>query len=1008
MHFNLLGPLEVWEGERRLRIGGPINERVLTMLLLEAGRVVPVVRLVEAVWDEEPPPTAVHQIRKAVGELRRRLPSGRALIVTEPPGYRALVDDCQLDLRLFDTRVRRAQEARAEGLLDNAVIHLKAALALWRGPMFAGAGGALVEATATAWEERYLSAVESSYELRLEAGEAGELVGELRELVDLHPFRESLRRHLMLALYRSGRQVEALDEYGRLRTLLAEELGIDPGPRLSELRDAILRGDSELNGPPPPAPVLTQPPSTVAGTVPCTLPCDLADFTGRQKEVAVLTSAVSASVEETSGPHMLVVDGMGGSGKTALVVHVAHRLAKDHPDGQLYLDLRGFTPGEEPLSAGSALNVLLRAVGVPGESIPEDTLGRIGLWRVTTARRRLLLVLDNAVDAAQVRPLLPASAGGVVLIASRVRLPELEGAEGLSLGLLSEDDSAELMRRIVGAERVAAEPEAAADLIRLCGRLPLALRVCGARLRKRPHWSLRHLAHRLGDGMRIIGELESGDRSVATALRMSYEAMKAEYRDDFLLLSVYPGTDFNVPAAAALLQSDPDGAERALEHLLDVHLLQQFEWGRYSFHDLVRSFAQTLPADAARQAAAARRLVAFILADVERACDALFPGRVRYGFVPGTDEGSVSSRFTGPEEALAWFAREWRNAVTVVHLALQHGLSRHAACIARSICFYLHAQSYLEDFEATARLAVEAARQDGDPELLCVSLINLAVAQWQRDGFQEGIASSEEALAVSVRLDDRRAEAACLSRLGVLSTSVGRLDDAIDYLTRAAAAHRELGLVREEAQSLANLCFAAESQGRHADAVDAGRRAERSARAVGDAGIEVTALGNLALAHLGVGQADEAMRCLRRALRLCEPLRTPALTSLVLSNLAEVAVRTGEPEVARDHATAAVEAARGNGSRARLATAENVLGRVRLAGGEYEHALAHHRSALQYATAIELRMEIARAHKGMGEALRALGLPEAAAQHDRIAAEHFTAMGLSPEPLLLGQPRPAS
>ncbi|MEV7078433.1 BTAD domain-containing putative transcriptional regulator [Streptomyces sp. NPDC093516] len=993
VRFHVLGPLEIWEGERRIKPGGPVNERVLAMLLLEAGRIVPVSRLVQAVWEEEPPSTAVHQVRKAVAELRRRLPSGHEVIVTEPPGYRVALDDGQLDLRMFDIRVRRAQEARAEGLFDNAVMQLKAGLDAWRGPILGGAGGPVIDAAAAVWEERRLTASEQCFELRLDQGESSGLIGELREAVTAHPYREVLRGHLLLALYRAGRQAEALEEYTRLRTSLAEELGIDPGPKLAALYEQILRADPELDAPPVPQDT-KEPPFAVAGTSPCTLPYDLADFTGRQEEIRRLTTAPPADGDRTS-PHILLIDGMGGSGKTALAVHAAHRLADTYPDGQLYLDLRGFTPGEEPLSTGTALGVLLRAMGVPGRSVPEDLLSRIALWRVTSARRRLLLVLDNAVDGAQVRPLLPASPGGLVLITSRVRLPELEGAEGLSLGLLTEEDSVEMVRRILGADRVAAEPDATAHLVRLCGRLPLALRVSAARLRKRPHWSLHHLTERLGDDSRIMGELESGDRSVATALRMSYDAMRPEHRAHFRLLSLHPGADFAVPAAAALLDTDPHSAERTLEHLLDVHLLQEFEWGRYSFHDLVHSFARTLPADdAAQRSAAVVRLAERTVADLERACDTLFPGRVRYGCAPATD-----ARYAGPalrpQEAQQWFAQEWRNVVAVVHLADQHGLHRHAAWLSRGIGFHLHAQNHFSDFERTARLAVDSARKEGDPELLCVSLINQAVARWQRDLFREGIASAEEALEIAAGLGDPRTEAACLSRLGVLCSSVGRLTDAVGYLERAGDAHRALGSAREEAQALANLCFARERLGRLPDAVEAGERAAALARRTGDAGIEVTALANLALALLRLERVEEAAGCLERARELCEPLRSPALTSLVLSNLAEAELAAGRADTAHDHAVAALDLARGHGSRARQATVENVLGRIDGARGEHRRAVERHRAALARATAIGLRTEIAGSHRGLAESLRVLGDVAAADRHGRSARDHAAAMALS-------------
>ncbi|GHJ37214.1 AfsR/SARP family transcriptional regulator [Streptomyces sp. TS71-3] len=677
VRFNVLGALEVWHGDRRLGVGGPVNERVLATLLLEPGSVVPVSRLVEAVWGKEPPPTATHQIRKAVARLRRRIPSGSETIVTESSGYRMVLDGHGLDLRLFDLWTRCARESHAEGRLDDAVGELKAALELWRGPVLAGGGGPLIDALATAWEERRIAAVELGFDLRLDRGETAGVIADLREAVVAHPFREPLVRRLMLALYRAGRQAEAVKEYARIRSLLAEELGVDPGSALAELHEAILRGAPGRTAVQHRRPAAKAAPAPCA---PCALPHDLADFTGRQEELRRLTAATQGEAERT-GPRIVVVEGMAGSGKTALAVHAGHRLAGDHPDGQLYLDLRGFASREEPMSPTRALGELLRAAGVPEERIGEDHDTRLAAWRVTSARRRMLLILDNASCAPQVRSLLPTAAGSLVLITSRVRLTELEGAEQLSLGLLNRRDGVELLRRLVGEERVAAEPEAAARLVDRCGGLPLALRICGARLRKRPHWSLGHLADRLSDDTRLLGEMEAGDRSVAGVLRSSYRVTDESRRDGFRLLSLHPGVDFDLPAAAALLGTEPDSAELTLEYLLDVHLLQQYEFGRYAFHGLVRSFARSLPSPGrTEETAAVRRLAAHTVTGVDRACQVLLPrGVYPLPAAPGGSGSSVPPPREALDRAVRWLDRERCNVLAIIGLARRRGLSQHAA-----------------------------------------------------------------------------------------------------------------------------------------------------------------------------------------------------------------------------------------------------------------------------------------------------------------------------------------
>jgi DNA-binding SARP family transcriptional activator len=366
VHFRILGSFECWDGPDPVRVGGPVHERVLVTLLLEPERVLPVSRLVEAVWDEESPVTAAHQVRKAVAELWQRIPEGRKMIVTEGPGYRAVVAPEQLDLSRFTEGLRQAREAAAAGRTAAAADRLRGALALWRGPVLAGSAGSVIRAASAALEERRLTAVEQLFELRLAAGESGELVGDLREFIGAHP----LRGQLMLALFRSGRQAEALEEYGRVRELLDEQLGIGPGDALQELHQGILRNSPELAAPPPAELPPVSPPPVPDSQPRSTLPYDLRDFTGREEELSRLLWFVEEA--EGSGPLIVAIDGMGGSGKTSLAVRAAHRLADRYPDAQLYLDLRGFTPGEHPLTAAAA-EALLRMLGMPGERMVTAT-----------------------------------------------------------------------------------------------------------------------------------------------------------------------------------------------------------------------------------------------------------------------------------------------------------------------------------------------------------------------------------------------------------------------------------------------------------------------------------------------------------------------------------------------------------------------------------------------------------------------------------------------------------
>ncbi|WP_416968507.1 AfsR/SARP family transcriptional regulator [Streptomyces sp. 4F14] len=1055
VRFNILGSLEGWHDARRLKLGGPTQERVLVTLLLEPDRMVPVPRLVAAAWDDEPPQTASHQVRKAVAALRTRIPGGADLIVTDGTGYRAVLADGQLDLHEFNRRSRRAREASAAGQLHEAVGELRAAVELWRGPVLAGAGGPLLSAASAALEERHMAIAEQYHGLRLELGEAGELVGPLRELISSHPLREALRGQLMLALYRSGRQAEALEEFARVRELLVEELGIDPGAELTRLYEAILRDSPEVaprspvvrgvrvgvtpgaaagatSGPASgpaieaaseaapgvtafaPAPEGTGPdravpdrevpdravpdravpdraaPKAEPADPPRTLPYDLPDFTGRQGE---LERIVAAGRTPGRGAARIVgVDGMGGSGKTALAVHTAHRLAEEYPDGQLFVDLRGFSPGEKPQEAGPVVDSLLRSLGVPDDRMPEGIERRLALWQQLSTRRRLLLVLDNAVDAAQIRPLLPASEGCLVLLTSRMRMLDLDGAEWLSLELLSPADSAALLARTLGPDRIAAEPAAAEQLVKLCGGLPLALRITAARLRNRPRWTLQYLVDRLADETRRLSELSAGERSVEATLRLSYQAMEEPRRAAFRLLALHPGTTLDVHSVAALLDGDVRTAEDTLEHLLDIHLLDQPEMGLYCFHDLVRTYALGLRGDADDRAGAVRRLVSYYVDATEAACDALFPGRTRYEVGTGQRAWDVPE-FGDGEQALAWFRREHDALRAVVEQAGPSGLHRESVVLGRNLMFCLNLLGRHEEFRAAARVAVASARVLGDALLLRVSLGNLGIAHWWLGAFQDGIEAAGEAL--GLESGDRATEAFCLDVLGLLHSALGNFERARAYLEQGIALHRELGSARMEAEALANLSSVLTWSGRYAEAAELAARATELNRRLGERGNEITSLTWLALAHLGLAEDERGRVYLAQALELCDESLQPGNVALVHAHWALLCQRRGREREARVFGDRALELVSVRGTSLRRAAVANVVGVVRRLQGEPERAAALHRRAHRLASALGYRIEVARASAGLGEVLAMTGDQEAASEHRAAARELFDAMGVS-------------
>ncbi|KMO96689.1 hypothetical protein ACS04_16770 [Streptomyces roseus] len=1024
VRFNILGPLEGWMAGDRLKLGGQIYERVLATLLLEPGNIVPVVRLVEAVWDEEPPVTASHQVRKAVADLRRRIPGGGKLIVTDGPGYRVQVGDEQLDLLEFNGHMQQARRAVAVGQPQEAADQLRAALTLWRGPVMSGAGGSVVEAAGAVLEERRLGAAEQLFELRLALGEAGELIGDLRTLIAQHPLRESLRGHLILALYRSGRQAEALAEYAKVRELLVEELGIDPSAQLTKLYEDILRASPELAGPAarpvsvagPPAP---QPPEAAAPDArrsapsgagsdrfptlaslhgaPCTLPPGIPDFTGRERELAEVLEACRQDAGE--GPRVVAIDGMGGCGKTSLAVRTAYQLAEEYPDGQLYADLRGFTPGEKPQRPAATLGGLLRTLGVPADSIPDDEAGLIGLWRATLTGRRLLLLFDNALDAGQVLPLLPSATECLVLVTSRARLLDLDGADWISLGVMEPGESRVMLGEILGDSRVAREPEAAAELADLCGHLPLALRLAVARLRNRPRWTVRYLVERLEDETRRLDELSAGERSVAATLSLSYKALEPELQAAFCLLGLHPGAEVDVYSAAALLETGVRDAEDMLEDLLDMHLLVQNEPGRYAFHDLVRTYALSLgEGRGGREAREADgRLLGYYTAATEAACTLLFPSRRRMDVdAPGTAYALPPMR--REDRTLEWFDRESSGIQTLLARGGHEESPRLVFALARNASFHLNLRGRFAEFEAVCRAGLIATRSMGDPLLICRALNNLGVACWRLGRFTEAVEAGEEALDWARKAGGLDDEAVSLGLLGLAHYAMGNLASAYDYTTQAVRAFQTRDVKRlaqqqaEDLNTLGTVCLAL---GRHDEAADALHRAIEISRMHPHSGGEVTAWTSMALAQIGKGEFEAAHDSVTRAWALSATAVEEHLV-LTLAVWSDVSDRLGDTRRAQEQEDRALELISHRTSPQRRSRVDNILALRHARNGRHEEALRLHERALACAEVMEYRVEMAHALEGMAAAAGHLGLP-AAAQYRERAEMLFETMGMPPE-----------
>ncbi|MFJ6152723.1 AfsR/SARP family transcriptional regulator [Micromonospora profundi] len=588
--FTMLGPVEVHAGDNGVALGGARNQSILAALLLDTGRVVSIRRLIDAAWGDDPPSSARAQVQNRVGVLRRLLRSEHAeseLIATRGSGYQLNLDGWQLDLRQFDEAVDRANVMADGGDLAGARATLCAALQLWRGPALDGLSTPLLQTAAAQIEERRLSALERRIQLDLALGRHGELVSELTNLTGEHPYREGLQALLTLALYRSGRRAEALNAHQRVRRLLVEQIGVEPGELLRTLHGAMLRGDESLAWRPPVDETVVR---SVA--VPHELPADVALFTGQRRALAEL----DLLLPEAGAPAVsAAIAGSAGVGKTALAVHWAHQVAHRFPDGQLFINLHGYAP-EPPLRPTAALGVLLRSLGVRPEEVPVDVAGASAMYRSLTAGKRLLVVLDNARSAEDVRPLLPGGPGCLVLITSRDRLAGLAAREGvrrLTLGVLTPDDAGTLLARLLGEDHARAEPEAIGELASLCAYLPLALRIAVASLAHRPYRRVADLVAELRteDRLAALAADDDDEAAIQVAFDLSYETVPPAAQRLFRLLGLAPGEDFSTATAAALSGTAPAEAELLLERLAAAHLIEEHAPGRFAFHDLLRRYA---------------------------------------------------------------------------------------------------------------------------------------------------------------------------------------------------------------------------------------------------------------------------------------------------------------------------------------------------------------------------------------------------------------------------------
>lgn len=994
MEFRVLGPLAALRDGRPVALQGPRQRRLLAVLLLNANKTVAAERLVDELW-EHPPATARRQVHNAMAALRQSLGAGaHCRIDTVDAGYQLTIRPEQLDAEVFRRHVRDAERAAADGRPREAVGSLRQALGLWRGTALPGLDGRRIRSAVAGLEELRLTCLERLGSLHLELGEQAGLLSELTVWVSDHPQRESLRATLMLALYRCGRQAEALAVYEQGRRLLASELGVDPGRPIRRLHEQILLGELELPAPAP-TPARTEPAveqvasernaSVPAGDVACTLPRDIMDFSGREAETAQLREGVARAA--TTALAISTIDGMGGIGKTALAVRLAYLIRDEYPDGQHFLDLRGFTPGQDPMAPAQALEILLRSIGVPVEQVPPDEESRIACWRSQMAHRRMLVVLDNAVDEDQIRPLLPGAGKALLIVTSRRHLSGLEGTSSVFLDVLPQPDALALFQRVVGRTLTEADREVATEVVDLCGRLPLAVRIAGSRLRHRPNWTVEDLVGRLRDQRRRTRFLAVGDRTVAAVLALSYRYLAPAIQRLLRLLSVHPGVDFEPYAVAALAAITPEEAEQGLDALVDDNLLLQGTGGRYRIHDLVRDCAQELAGQYDGQPelrAAAQRLLDYYLRLAWRACAPMARGVHRFepAFTTAVPE------MPAEDDPMGLLKAEHGNIVEAARYAAEHGWFDHAwqiPCALQPFLYRMnHHTSSLPMFERG--LAVARQRDDAPGELAMLS--SIATIMREQGRFAESQRLFEQAIAISRRtrtlsgevwqlvglgftyrragrlllahetfangrglarrVGDRFAYVGLTNSLAVVCIAMGRPAEGFAYLDEVLPLAREIGAAQEEALVLGNLGMALDRMGKSADALDLFDQALDQGRKVGFRHAEAMSRAGRGAARVNLGDLDGAVADARAGLALAREADAPYAECESLLVIGAARVASGQwPE-----AEAGYEQARQIAVASRLPTQEarayDGLARLWLRAGDRERARIYLEKAVRH------------------------------------------------------------
>jgi DNA-binding SARP family transcriptional activator len=990
MRFQLLGTVTAQQEGTDVPLGGPKPRTLLAALVLAQGQVLHTDRLISIIWDETPPDSATALLHTYVSTLRRAFhrPGGEpgpGAILTEQPGYRIDLDGCAVDLLDFARLAAEGDAAADAGDHETAEQGYEQALGQWRGPALGGLKSRFTATEAARLADQRLDVLEKRLACGLTLGRGAALLGELTALVAEHPLRERLRGQLMTVLWAAGRQADALRCYQAGRTLLVEELGVEPGPELRALHQQVLRGESPRDE--PGTPVAVEPAGRTdeapGKTGPCLLPPDITDFTGRTAETATLTQPAARRV---------AISGKPGSGKSSLAVHVSHRLRARFPDGQLYVALRGAQ--QSPVEPIEVLGRFLRALGVADSDLPAGLDERVELYRTLSASKRLLVVLDDAADERQVRPLLPSGEGCLCVLTSRVRLAALDSTDHIDLQILDDDTSLALLTQIVGDDRIAAERDAARALVHLCGNLPLAIRIIGARLAARTDWRPSRLVPRLREQRKSLNELKIGDLEVRGSLALSYRGLGDLERSALRRLGWLGVPDFGTWLVSVLLPVSQDDAEDIVEglvraQLLDVVSTDDSDLARYRLHDLIRVFGW--------ERAEAEEDVEQLRLAVRQATDEWY--RLVEWASGGTPVRALRPTTPGPApapelvdtatlgEPLAWFDTEQAALVHIVERASELGLADTAVRLATALCSSSFAvENHFHHWWRTHTAALEAARQAGDKSGQGLLLSGLGWLRSEQDRLDEAADYYAQALRAYAEVDDVRGQAVTRLMVSSVRREQGRLPEALELLGEALPVLSGLDDPRAEARGHHGRGMVLTELGRLPEALTELERALTCYRTLPDEHGVALVLRSIGIVHRAAGRLAEAERACAQGLDLLRGLGDRLMIAYATQALVKVHIRQSSrpTEELRAKLKDALETCHemqdGFGQALMLRT----LGELDLARGAPESAQRPLELALTWCDALSLPLWRARNLRDLALAQQALGRP---AESDATHAE---------------------